>query len=283
MTEIFSKYWDHLHRPLAQVKLPTGIEIVPKLFQHSLCSFLLFAFIMVWIPIISSRLYPKWYDAMTDRKKGEYPSYLSSMLHHLIVVPLGWLYIYKDTLVTDYNQPVDYSWLLPIIAPFITGQMLADTIFFAIPLAIKRGNWEYILHHALGLWMISVFLTGPGNLTRFYPHLIICETTNILFNTAWLLRLAGYKDSLLVSVLEISFSVFFVLIRIINLTIVFKIIFMSDEGQTFGVGKYVFPLISLLQFYWMIKIAQSLYSKFIGGGGSGSGGEGVKAGGKKVD
>jgi hypothetical protein len=137
---------------------------------------------------------------------------------------------------------------------------LAGTIFYAIPL-VFRGNYEYIIHHVLALWMVSSLLFGSGFFIRYFPHIIICDTTNGIFNLAWLLRLTGWKDSRLVSALEILFAVLFFFLRVINLTVVFGIMFYHPEGAAFIVGRYAFPLISLLQFYWSFKIAQTLFKK----------------------
>lgn len=254
-------YWNFLTRPLTKVPVPIALETVPQIYFHTMLFAAGFSIIMILVPQLSKSFYPKWYSGLSDRKKSEFPTYLISLIHHFLAVPIAWIYIYKDFLVTDYDNPLDYSAVLPFIAPLCVGFVVADTFFYAIPLSFT-GNIEYLIHHGLALWLCSVFLTGPGNLTRFYPHILICDTTNIFFNIAWLLRLVGYKDTPIVTVLEILFSVFFALIRCVNLTIVFGVIFFSDEGRSFGVGRFVFPLISALQFYWLVKIIQSLAGKF---------------------
>jgi len=45
------------------------------------------------------------------------------------------------------------------------------------------------------------------------------------------------------------------------MTIVFGIISLSREGQTFGAARLVFLLISAMQFYWMYKIVISMTGK----------------------
>ena len=210
--------------------------------------------------MISAQMAPMWFKSLNERKKAEFPTYLSSMIHHFSVVPLAWYYIYLDY-QTEVHKPIDFANFLCFVAPLCSGFVVADTLFYAIPLTF-RGNFEYVLHHGLALWLIYLFLYGPGCFTRFYPHLIICDTTNILFNSAWLLRLAGFRDSAVVSALELMFSLFFVLIRAVNLTLVFGVILLNPQSEVFGVGRFVLPMISLLQFYWLGKIAQSLIAKF---------------------
>ena len=265
---MFQHYWKFMTRPISDEPTPTALDMAPDYYLHTLYYTIAFVIIMALIPVTYSRLYPTWYKELNERKKSEFPAYLSSMLHHFTVVPLAWIYIYKDFMAVGTNGSVDYTDFLWFAAPFCTGFVLADTIFFAIPLCF-RGNFEYIIHHALAIWMIYSILCGSGHLMRFLPHLVICDTTNAVFNVAWLLRLTGYKDSPIVPVLESTFALLFFLLRNINLSLVFGIMFMSPEGQSYGYGRYVFPMISMLQFYWLVKIVQSMTKKMSGGGGAG--------------
>ncbi len=56
---------------------------------------------------------------------------------------------------------------------------------------------------------------------RFIPHLLICDTTNILFNTAWLLRLGNLRGTVVVSILEVLFAISFLLVRAIHMPTMF--------------------------------------------------------------
>jgi len=256
---MLSEYYNFVVR-IPSVKLPTGIESVPEFYKHSLIVCVFFSIVNILIPIVSKALYPKWYNSLAEKKKIEYPCYLGSMLHHAIVFPTAWLYVYYDVMLVYDNNSVDYGSFLRVLAPIMSGFILCDTLFFAVPLALKM-DFEYAFHHAMGIYLIYLFLYGPGNLTRFYPLLIICETTNVVFNSAWLLRLAGFRDTPLVVFLEMFFVVLFILIRTINLTIAFFAIYMSEEAKVYGIGKLVFPMISLLQFFWLYKIFKSLASR----------------------
>lgn len=256
---VLTQYYNFVVR-IPSVKLPTGIESVPDFYKHSLIVCVFFSILNLLIPIVSKALYPKWYSSLTEKKKIEYPCYLGSMLHHAIVVPAAWLFVYYDVVLVYNNNSLDYTNFLRVVAPIMSGFILCDTLFFALPLALKN-DFEYAFHHAMGIYLIYLFLYGPGNMTRFYPLLIICETTNVVFNSAWLLRLAGYRDTPLVIYLEMFFVLLFILIRTVNLTIAFIAIFNSEEAKAFGVGRVVFPMISLLQFFWLYKIFKSLASR----------------------
>jgi len=259
---LVNEYYNFVVR-IPKVHLPTGIESVPDFYTHSLIVCVFFSIINFLIPIVSKSMSPKWYESLTDKKKTEYPCYLGSMLHHAVVVPAAWYFVYQDIMLVYDNNSLDYTYFLRVVAPIMSGFILCDTLFFAIPLALKK-DFEYSFHHAMGIYMIYLFLYGPGNLTRFYPLLIICETTNVVFNSAWLLRLFGFKDTPLVTVLELSFTLLFILIRTVNLTIAFNAIYFSEEANAYGVGKLVFPMISFLQFFWLYKIFASLAGKFGG-------------------
>lgn len=257
---IHTAYWNFMARPMADHRMPTVEEMAPDALKHTALCTALFVVIMVLFPIILKSTYGKWYDSLNEKKREELPAYLSSMVHHLTVVPLAWYFIYQDFQVTDYNKPADLTGFLRFAVPFCTGFILADTINFAIPQAV-RGNLEYIIHHILALWMIYALLYGSGHFIRYFPHLIICDTTNGVFNIAWVMRLAGYKDHPLVFVLELSFALLFFFLRVINLSVVFGIMFFHPEGAAFGVGRYAFPLISSMQFYWAFKIIQAMFKK----------------------
>ncbi len=65
--------------------------------------------------------------------------------------------------------------------------------------------------------------------------------------------------------LEISFAALFLLLRGINLSVVFGVMFFSEDNAGFGVGKYAFPFLSLLQVFWLSKIAGALVKKLFPG------------------
>jgi hypothetical protein len=259
-----SAYLNFMLRAKAQKYMPTAFEMVPDFYLHTAYWGGMFIVLMAVVPIVLKNMFPDWFKTLNDRKKEELPAYLTSMVHHLTVVPLAWFCIYNDFQVTDPNNPFELAVFLKFAAPFCVGFVLADTFFYAVPLCF-RGNFEYVIHHALAFWMTYALLSSSGHLIRYFPHIIICDTTNGVFNLAWMLRLTGMKDSPLVAFLEIAFAVLFFFLRIINLSVVFYIMFTSPDGN-FGVGKYVFPLISLLQFYWLFKIAQALLKKFLPAG-----------------
>ena len=67
---------------------------------------------------------------------------------------------------------------------------------------------------------VSAVRSVPGSFMRLNPYFLICETTNIFFNTAWILRAAGWRGNAVVLTFEYLFAFTFIPIRIINLTLV---------------------------------------------------------------
>lgn len=272
-------YIEFLLRPRPE-NAPRSVDMIPNFFPDTLMWSIIFIAGMLVVPHVASFLSPKWYEELDVKKKRELPSYVVSMSHHLRVVPIAWMYIYRDYAASSSDE-VDFNYLLQVLAPFLVGFIIADTVCYAIP-QLFHNSYEYFIHHVLALWLIYPFLYGPGSVARFYCHVVICETTNMFFNSAWLLRSMGYRDSAVVMALEILFAVAFLLIRVINLTLVFGIVFLSPEGRAFGISRYNLPPICMMQWYWMVRIVTVMFSK-IGKlkNKSGSNGEGKTS--KKVE
>jgi len=271
------QYWKFISR-IPDFEIPSGMQLLPNLYRDTALWSIFFTIVMLAVPYLFKKYCAKWFSSLDDRKQLEFPPYFVSMFHHCTMVPVAWYYIYKDTQLTDYSggNTVDYQLFVGLVVPFCTGFIVADTLCFAIHQAV-RGVPEYIIHHVLTLWMIFSLLCAPGQLSRFFPHMLICDTTNIFFNTAWLMRLAGYRGHPLVTACELLFALSFLLLRAVNLSIVLGLIFFSAEGGTMGVSRLTLPPIVFLQWFWMSKIAQTaLGIKRSAAAAKGKGPDGVK-------
>lgn len=265
MINIFSAYARALQREAPSTPLPMGVESAPNFFIDMAKWTAFFSFCMILAPRLAAYLFPRWYKSLDEKKKNEFPPYIVSMLHHCLVVPYGWWYLVKDFMLEDYSKGlVDYTTFLQILPPFICGFVIADTLFYAIPESLFHAHHEFLVHHVLALLLFVPFLYGPGALVRFYPHLVVCETTNLLFNIAWLLHITGHRDHILVTYCEVAFAIMFFFLRFINLTFVFLRIFFSAEGAAMGLCAYILPPISAMQWYWMYLIGQKLVQKLTG-------------------
>eukprot|EP01034_Spumella_vulgaris_P034368 gene34368-42384_t len=118
------------------------------------------------------------------------------------------------------------------------------------------------------IFLVLSTLFAQGSLNRFIPHLLICDTTNIFFNTAWLMRTAGLKDHPVVTTLEVLFAVTFLFTRVINMPLVFFVISLNSTAGGLGLAQYTLLPISIMQWFWFSKIATTLVKRLGGGGGS---------------
>ena len=74
---------------------------------------------------------------------------------------------------------------------------------------------------------VAVVTVAPGSYLRLVPHFYICETTNIFFNLAWVLRAGGWKGNSIVLSFEYLFALFFFPIRIFNMSLVIWLLHME--------------------------------------------------------
>ena len=77
-----------------------------------------------------------------------------------------------------------------------------------------------LTHSIFFILGVAVVTVAPGSYLRLVPHFFICETTNIFFNLAWVLRAGGWKGNIWVLSFEYLFALSFFPIRIFNLSLV---------------------------------------------------------------
>jgi len=237
--------------------MPTGYELVPKVSRSIYIWSVVITLMMIGTKYAASAMFPKWYNGLSARKKEEFPAYFVSIFHHFTLVPISYYYIYKEYVSDPTTEVMDYSNFLGIVVPIATGFIVGDTICFAFG-QLLIGKSEYMLHHILAVWMIYALLAGPGELTRLYPHIMIADTTNIFFNTAWLLRLTEWKNHPIVNICELLFAFTFLVVRGIHLTYVFYLLLTHAKSELLGYARVTFIILGVLQFYWIFKIVQGI-------------------------
>ena len=262
MTNIALDYWNFITRSLPKHETISGMDSIPNFPSKLFVWAVFFMFLFSVVPYVTKVVTPKWYSKLPDRKQREYPSYVVCLVHHIFMVPRAWLHIYLDALRTNSDLAiVHYAYVEASVAPFCLGYLIGDTVCFAIP-EMLRGKFEYIIHHVLVTWLVVSSLFSSGHMTRFIPHLLLSDTTNLFFNTAWLLRAAGYADSPIVTILEILFAISFFIARVINMPLAFYAIFTCEYSEGLGWARYTLAPIAILQWYWFAKILASLTSRF---------------------
>lgn len=240
-------YWNRVSR-ISEVEMPSAASVYPNYYEETAVMCLAFTLISMVIPIIIKNLFPQWYNSLDSKKQKEVPSYILCLIHHLVQVPWAWYRVYIDFQMTDAEQAVyNYTLINAAAAPFFTGYTVGDTLSHSIWEALQ-GKYEYIIHHIIILAVIYTGSEAPnGQLAKYIPHLLLCDTTNILFNTAWLLRTMNMRDSSIVFALEILFVIFFLLTRVVHLPL-FLYSIIINYGETIGVGWLLtifFPFVML--------------------------------------
>jgi len=254
-------YINYINRIPSNDLQPTGIDILPDITIDTGIWTGIFSILFLLVPIISKYINKQWYDKLEKRKRNELPSYIVCLFHHFNMVPRAWFHVIADFLQSN-DVIINYAEKEAVVAPFCLGYLLSDTLFYAIPEALL-GKFEYIIHHILTIYLVISTLVAHGSITKFIPHLLICDTTNIFFNTAWLLRLTGFRGSIVVTYLELTFAIAFLFTRVINLPVVFYSLYYHPHTSTLGYAKYTLPPIAFLQWFWFYKIVRSIVIRLL--------------------
>jgi TLC domain len=259
---LIGAYWSFINRPPPSIIVPHGISAIPNVYQSTFIYCILFSIIYAIIPIICTKYYKEWYNNLDKRKRIELPTYIVCLVHHSYVVPRSMWRIYQDSLLNASQAAiVNYAANEINIVPFNFGFFIADSLWIALPDLILRGKSEIIMHHIFTLGLGYTGLYAPGEYSRFIPHLGLTELSNTFFNAAWLLRAIGYRDTAIVTTLEILFAVSYFFTRVINLTAVFYAIYSGPSAASIGIGKYLMFPMTLLQFYWFFLIVKGLIKR----------------------
>lgn len=254
-------YLDFIFRPLPVHPTPKAYEVMPNFYYELTFWTCIFTFLFKLIPYTLKQWYPQWYSQLNSRKQFELPAYIVCTLHHFYAVPRSWYHIYVDYWRNSTELTlVHYSIYEGNIAPFTLGYFLADTVCYCLE-EMFRGRYEYLLHHILSAWLVISSLYADGHLMRYIPHLLFCDSSNLFFNIAWILRTTSYQHSSIVLYLELLFLFFFFIARVINLQFVFVAILSTSEAYTLGWSRLALIPIGLMQFYWFYKIVSSLFTR----------------------
>eukprot|EP00981_Chlorochromonas_danica_P008485 scaffold2205_cov183-Ochromonas_danica.AAC.10 len=243
--------------------MTTGLVAVEHFNAKFAAWTLFFSLVYVLAYYLPRLFWESWFKTLPSRKRSEWPSYIISSLHHCIMVPLAWNNILQDFRRGEQElAQVDYAVTEGWIAPISMGYLLADTLCYAIPQLVIAGQWEFMIHHGFTLWFVAYCLMIPGHILRYIPHFLVCDTTNIIFNLCWFLRLTEWKESALVMYLELTFALMFFLLRNVNMTMVIVMFWWHGFNQLLGWTAYLILPIGLLQWYWITKIVLSATTRY---------------------
>ena len=260
--DLIHTYWRFMNRqPDASDTWKSGIEEYPNFFYDSLLWGAFFSGLYLATSTVLKTLWPKWYNSLTPRKQKELPSYVVCLVHHFVRVPGGWTNVIRDFNRSEVETAtLNYAVVEASVGPFCMGYFIGDLLCFALVEAL-HGEFEYAVHHVVVMVIISASVFQHPFLCRWIPHLLICDTTNIFFNCAWLLRTVGLKDTVLVQTLEILFAVSFLFTRVINMPCVLYVVATQSYGYGLGWYKLSFIPLALLQWFWFFKIAATTFKR----------------------
>jgi hypothetical protein len=221
-------------------------------------------------------------SGLTPKKKIDFNSYVCSLVHHIIVVPIAFYRLMTlnsmtvpFSLFSRYNlQNItpDTSQLFHCdAAPFSFGYLFSDTLLYALPEALYRKNREYLYHHSLGLCLFLAVPYLSPDLSPYCGRILIMESTSIFFTTAYLLRNYGFSSSPLVPLLEFCFALDFFLVRVVNgfdlyVHILSDLTFVKHENPAkaalgYGLAILFVPILAM-QVYWMIVIIKKSVTRY---------------------
>jgi hypothetical protein len=260
---MISNYLQFIARELPTTGSPTALDVVPDFNRRTVLWTLFFSALHVAYPWLARSFRSKWFASLSQRDRKDISSYIVCTIHHLAMVPLAWSHIYHDAMLSmEESKLANYPVVEANVAPFVIGYLMGDTLCYALP-EMFQLRFEFFVHHVLTLYLILTSMTGPGYFCRYIPHLIICDTTNIFFNIAWVLRRCGYKNSGIVSALEIIFAITFFFVRVVNLPLVFVQAMLHPSVVEWGLARFTLLPIILMQWYWFAKIVGGVRKKFL--------------------
>jgi hypothetical protein len=255
-----SKYWHLLSRkPSNEITGYVAFPIHPTFHVSTLIvdtTFwsIVFTFISLLVPVILKRLFPNYWGNLEKSKKAEFPSIIIALIHHAYVVPLAIKWIFDDFTMSDSDYlSRNCATKEAMITPFCFGYFISDTIVYVIP-QLFIGKFEMLIHHFLFVSLSLFTLFASGEINKLIPHLLVCESTGLIFNTCTILRTAGFRNHPIVTLLENLFALFFLLFRSINMPLAFLAMFLFFDYSSLGPAQYTIPPICVLQWVWMYKI-----------------------------
>ncbi|KAF3321883.1 Transmembrane protein 56-B [Carex littledalei] len=148
---------------------------------------------------VSSQLY-KGYDGLRNNDRVEWNNRSFSTFHSLMVTVVSFHLVFlSDIFKEDPHNPIILlerkSQLSVSLQGVSLGYFITDfaMIIWFFP---SLGGMEYVLHHLLAIFSISLTLTsGKGHV---YVHtLLLTEATTPFVNLRWYLVLTGKKSSTL--------------------------------------------------------------------------------------
>jgi hypothetical protein len=252
---VFPSYWKFVQRPRSESRR-AGIDAIglDSFLQWTLLWSVVFSLMSVLIPRASKRLFPKWWEGLDKRYKVEFAAYIVCTFHHFYIVPRSWYHIYVDYFAPETSwSKIDYGENEAIVTPFLMGYLIADMICYALP----TRQVDYMIHHVLTAAIVWAGTNSDQSLSRFIPHLLSSDTSQLLLNSSWLLkRIGGLSESSpITKTLDTMFALSFPVVRLFIMPVAMLTVTRNPQyAKDMGIVRFVFLPLCILQYYWFGKI-----------------------------
>lgn len=261
-------YFDFLQESYVRVEIPKSTYDGSSLSTNFLAMTFFWACVVsllhMYFSTVVRNVFSDLHNKLTTKKQTELSSYAIGLFHHCVVSPYCVYHMVSDlfifinsggkTVFESNHYDTVYSSFG--IFPFTMGFFIADTAFYSVPELLK-GNAIYMVHHCVAIiTFYGILTTAEGTVTQLFPIMLSGEFSSIFFNTAWILRAVGFRDSILVTVLEALFALSFFALRNINVGLIMYAIY--GRFTIFGGYQIAINICIALQYYWGVQIVRSL-------------------------
>jgi hypothetical protein len=116
---------------------------------------------------------------------------------------------------------------------------------------------DYMIHHVLTAAIVWAGTNSDQSLSRFIPHLLSSDTSQLLLNSSWLLkRIGGLSESSpITKTLDTMFALSFPVVRLFIMPVAMLTVTRNPQyAKDMGIVRFVFLPLCILQYYWFGKI-----------------------------
>jgi len=202
-------------------------------------------------------------ELQKPKTRATLASYVSSVLHHVCVVPLAAYALWH------HAAGHGVAWgALNACVPLSLAYFLVDSALYAIPEAVAGVSFEYAIHHGLGLALTIAAAVSPPTLIRWATSLFLSEASSIFLCASYVLRKAGRDTGRLATAVTAAFVLSFAATRVVNLPIAYYAL-LTDGAHALARAQLGVPglaslaVVLAMQFFWFYKILLTAF-----GGGS---------------
>jgi len=215
--------------------------------------------------LVSSRCF-KGYNGLNEMHKIEWNNRGFSTFHALAAAAVSfYLLVMSGLFSEDAHSAVVIdrkSWLSDAMFGVSLGYFLTD-LAMILRYFPRLGGKEYLLHHGLSMYAISLaLLSGKGHV--YILMVLFTEATTPFVNLRWYLDLAGRKGSKLYLYNGLALFVGWLIARIILFAYFFAHMYLHFDQvrSVFPLGFYsiltVPPVLSLMNLLWFCKICKGM-------------------------